>query len=52
MLELRDIHFRYSAGCVLQGLSIEVGEGEIVALLGPLRTKSTWRLNSRTASPC
>lgn len=35
MLELRDIHFRYATGNVLQGLSIEVGEGEIVALLGP-----------------
>jgi branched-chain amino acid transport system ATP-binding protein len=34
LLELRGIEAGYGAGPVLKGLSLEVGEGEIVALLG------------------
>lgn len=34
MLEITDLHARYSAGEVLKGLTIEVEEGEIVTLLG------------------
>jgi branched-chain amino acid transport system ATP-binding protein len=34
LLELRDVQAGYGAGPVLKGLNIEVGEGEIVALLG------------------
>ena len=34
LLELRDVQAGYGAGPVLKGLNLEVGEGEIVALLG------------------
>jgi branched-chain amino acid transport system ATP-binding protein len=34
LLELTDLHVRYGAVRALSGISIEVGEGEIVALLG------------------
>ena len=34
LLELADLHARYGAGDVLKGLTLQVNEGEIVALLG------------------
>jgi branched-chain amino acid transport system ATP-binding protein len=34
MLELKDVHARYGAITALRGLSIAVGQGELVALLG------------------
>ena len=34
MLEIAGLHARYGAGDVLKGLTLDVGEGEIVALLG------------------
>ena len=34
MLELKDIHARYGAIIALRGVSISVGQGELVALLG------------------
>lgn len=34
MLELKDIHARYGAIMALRGVSISVGQGELVALLG------------------
>jgi branched-chain amino acid transport system ATP-binding protein len=34
MLEVRDLHSGYGAAIVLRGVSIDVGPGEIVALLG------------------
>jgi ABC-type branched-subunit amino acid transport system ATPase component len=34
LLELNGVQAGYGAGPVLKGLTIEVGEGEIVALLG------------------
>ena len=34
MLELQDIHARYGAITALRGISMQVGEGELVALLG------------------
>ena len=34
MLKLEDVHARYGAIVALRGVSIEIGEGELVALLG------------------
>src|SRR5205814_4405408 len=34
MLELRDLHAFYGKSHILQGVSLSVGEGEIVSLLG------------------
>ncbi|MEW5890819.1 MAG: ABC transporter ATP-binding protein, partial [Pseudomonadota bacterium] len=34
LLELRDVHTHYGFAHVLQGVSLTVGEGEVVALLG------------------
>jgi len=34
MLELQDVHVRYGAITALRGVSLSVGEGELVALLG------------------
>lgn len=34
MLEIRDIHTYYGASHVLQGLSLDVGEGEVLGVLG------------------
>ncbi len=34
MLELRDLHTFYGLSHVLHGLSLDVAEGEVVALLG------------------
>ena len=34
MLEVRDLHAFYGKSHILQGVDLEVGEGEIVSLLG------------------
>ena len=34
LLELTDVHVRYGAIRALQGVSLHVGEGELVALIG------------------
>src|ERR1043165_4857874 len=34
MLEVKDIHTYYGPSYILQGISLQVGEGEAVALLG------------------
>ena len=35
LLDLRDVHARYGQSRVLHGVSLAVGEGEVVAVLGP-----------------
>ncbi len=35
MLELRDLRAAYERIEVVRGVSLEVGEGEVVAMLGP-----------------
>ncbi|HAM55870.1 MAG TPA: ABC transporter ATP-binding protein, partial [Candidatus Rokubacteria bacterium] len=34
MLEVRDVHTYYGDSYVLQGVSLEVAQGQVVALLG------------------
>ena len=35
MLEIRDLHAGYSGNEVLHGVSLDVAEGEMVAIIGP-----------------
>ena len=35
LLQLEDLHVRYGPVAAVRGLSIDVGKGEIVGLIGP-----------------
>ena len=46
LLEIRDLHTYYGQSHILQGISLGVNEGEIVALLGPNGMGKTTTLRS------
>ncbi|MGH2724411.1 MAG: ABC transporter ATP-binding protein [Actinomycetota bacterium] len=46
VLELKDVHASYGAVLVLQGISLEVREGEVVSLLGPNAAGKTTTLRT------
>ena len=46
LLSVRDIHTYYGDSYVLQGLSLELAEGRIVAILGRNGKRVSWDRNS------
>jgi branched-chain amino acid transport system ATP-binding protein len=49
MLEIRDLEVRYGAVEAVRGLTVTVGDGEVVALLGPNGAGKTSTLRASTA---
>lgn len=46
MLQLQDIHKSYDGKVILDGISLDINDGEIVSILGPSGSGKTTLLNA------